>query len=77
MTTYTVVECAECDGGIQILRIEEGEDCCAAARRAGGICRHGADGLRSLGRGATWDECVLVADRIYAERDAPPRPPRS
>jgi len=61
---YTVVEAADCDGGRQVVRIEVGEDCCAAARRAGGICLHGADGLRPLGDGASRAQCAAAIERL-------------
>ena len=61
---HTIVQAAECDGGLHIVEICDGEDCCAAARRAGGICQHGANGNRSVGEGATFAECeeALKAD---------------
>ncbi len=49
---YAACDCPDCDGGPQVLALYisvdvhdrgrdiEMEDCCAAARRAGGICHH-------------------------------------
>jgi len=64
MNEYTVVWCAPCDGGLQSVKIEVGEDCCAAARRAGGCCRHGANGSQP----ASLEDCERAIDAIYSER---------
>jgi len=65
VTQYTLVWCADCDGGLQIARIDPDDfDCCIVARRYGGICLHGAEGSRPLGKGASYDDCESTLKHI-------------
>lgn len=58
---FGIVWCAECEGGLQIMEIEDGEDCCAVARRYGGICYHVPAGGTLEGATRTLQEYASVA----------------